>query len=210
MIYSWTTSCSTLPSLGKIKRSDQLSSTRNEHDETFDFRSLLNARRRLLFSLAASSMPSCAFIPTAAFTDGARFAWQRGTRRRAYSDSTHHGSARLSTYSGWRWRRHCFDSHQNSVSQSHPHFLYVAKAAFLIFMCWPRQHLTMHFRLFSAVMVSSTLLSVYREKAPYAKQLCDVVGICIAAYIFYLLVMWQQMQKADAKDSWNFRDGLSY
>ena len=60
--------------------------------------------------------------------------------------------------------------------------------------------LTIDSRLVLAVMVSSTLLSVYREKVPYAKQLCDVVGICIAAYIFYLLVMWQEMQK-DAKDS---------
>lgn len=49
-------------------------------------------------------------------------------------------------------------------------------------------------------MVSSTLLSVYAEKVPYAKQLGDAVGICIAAYIFYLLVRWQEMQK-EAKDS---------
>ena len=49
-------------------------------------------------------------------------------------------------------------------------------------------------------MVASTMLSVYKEKVPYAKQLGDIIGLCIAAYMFYLLVMWQEMQK-NAEDS---------
>jgi len=49
-------------------------------------------------------------------------------------------------------------------------------------------------------MVSSTLLSVYKEEVPYAKQLGNVVGLLIAGYIFYLLTEWQQMQK-DAEQS---------
>jgi len=41
-------------------------------------------------------------------------------------------------------------------------------------------------------MVASTLLSVYKENVPYAKQLGNIVGLLIAGYIFYLLTQWQE------------------
>ena len=49
-------------------------------------------------------------------------------------------------------------------------------------------------------MLVSSLLVVYEDKVPYSKNLQSVVNLCVAAYFFYLLVMWQKMLK-EAEES---------
>lgn len=49
------------------------------------------------------------------------------------------------------------------------------------------------------VMAASILLEIYKENVPNAKLLSNFVGLCIAAYTFYLLTEWQKMQK-DAEE----------
>lgn len=48
-------------------------------------------------------------------------------------------------------------------------------------------------------MAASILLEIYKENVPNAKLLSNFVGLCIAAYTFYLLTEWQKMQK-DAEE----------
>jgi hypothetical protein len=46
-------------------------------------------------------------------------------------------------------------------------------------------------------MAGSSLLSIYQEQVPYAKQLQGLTQFLLFGYFFYLLVSWQQQQKED-------------
>ncbi|CAB9522100.1 patatin-like phospholipase domain containing 8 [Seminavis robusta] len=51
------------------------------------------------------------------------------------------------------------------------------------------------------LMLSSTLVSVYKEQVPYPKQIQSFFQMCIVGYVFYMLVQWQKMQQDAAEES---------